>query len=141
MVDEYGMTKFDRSFFKKAFAAVLIIAFVATMSTIYLNNRWKRDLGVAYVGTVYEPGTYSVSYYEYEITNKTNRKLENVVLTIEVKDSILDSKTKCQEHIGDLREGEIEAIKIYKNRLEREMEDAGEYFVYYDFSIKRITYQ
>lgn len=141
MVDEYGMAKFDRRFFKRAITVVLIITFVATMATIYLNNRWKRDLGVAYAGTVYEPGTCSVSYYEYEITNKTNRKLENVVLTIEVKDSILGSKTKFQEHIGNLREGETEAIKIYKNRLEREMEDAGEYFVYCDFSIKRITYK
>lgn len=141
MTDEYGMTKFDRRFFKRAITVVLIIAFAATMAQIYLNNRWKRNLGVAYVGTVYEPGTYSVSYYEYEITNKTNRKLENVVLTIEVKDSILDSKTKFQEHIGDLREGETEAIKIYKNRLEREMEDVGENFVYCDFSIKRITYK
>lgn len=140
MTDEYGMTKFDRRFFKRAITVVLIIAFAATMAQIYLNNRWKRNLGVAY-GTVYEPGTYSVSYYEYEITNKTNRKLENVVLTIEVKDSILDSKTKFQEHIGDLREGETEAIKIYKNRLEREMEDVGENFVYCDFSIKRITYK
>lgn len=141
MVDENGMTKFDHIFFKRAITVVLIIAFVATMATIYLNNRWKCDLDVAYVGTVYEPGTYTVSYYEYEITNKTNRKLENVILTIAVKDSILDSKTKFQERIGDLREGETETIKIYKNRLEREMENAGEYFVYCDFSIKRITYK
>lgn len=141
MTDEYGMTKFDRNFFKSAITALLIVTFVAAASTIYLNNRWKRDLGVAYVGTVYEPGTCSVSYYEYEITNKTNRKLENVALTIEVKDSILDSKTKFQEYIGDLREGETEAIKIYENRLKREMEDAGEHFVYCDFSIKRITYR
>lgn len=139
MVDEYGMTKFDHIFFKRAITVVLIIAFVTTMATIYLNNRWKRDLDVAYVGTVYEPGTYTVSYYEYEITNKTNRELENVVLTIAVKDSILDSKTKFQERIGDLREGETETIKIYKNGLEREMENAGEPFVYCDFSIKRIT--
>lgn len=46
-----------------------------------------------------------------------------------------------QEHLGTLREGETEAIKIYKNRLEREMENAGGHFVYGAFRIKRITYR
>lgn len=141
MTDEYGMTKFDRKFFKKAITAVLIIAFVTAAFTVYFNNRWKHALDVTYVGTVYEPGTYTVSYYEYEITNKTSRKLEDVSVTIEVKDSILNSKTKFQDRLGTLREGETDTIRIYKNRLEREMEDAGKHFVYCDFSIKRITYK
>lgn len=46
-----------------------------------------------------------------------------------------------QERLGTLREGETEAIKIYKNQLKREMENAGGHFVYCAFRIKRITYR
>lgn len=61
MTDEYGMTKFDRNFFKRAITALLIVTFVAAASTIYLNNRWTHVLDVTYVGTAYGSGTFGNS--------------------------------------------------------------------------------
>lgn len=142
MTDEYGMTKFDRSFFKKAFAAVLAIALIAGVYTAYFNNRWKYELDLTYVDSVaYRNNPYKVEYHEYEIKNKTKRKLKNVTAVIVAEDNIFNDKVKLEYIIGTLQEGETDTIKIYETWLENSIKEKKPHFWYSGFHIKKITYK
>lgn len=142
MTDEYGMTKFDRRFFKKAITAVLIIAFVSAAYMVYFNNRWKHELDLTYIDSVsYRNEPYKVEYYEYEITNRTKRKLKDVTAVIVAEDNIFNDKLKLEYYIGSLYEGETDTFKIYETWLEKSIEEKKPHFWYSGFHIKKITYK
>lgn len=139
MTDKYGMTKFDRSFFKKAITAVLIIAFVATMATIYLNNRWKHDLDVRYIGF---GGSRDMEYREYEITNKTKRTLKNVTITFKVNNFYDDfTFNETINWSGKMQPGETVNAELYWNTVKAEAKKHGTELFMADVEIKKITYK
>lgn len=49
MTDEYGMTKLDVKFFKRAVIVCMCIALVVAIVIVYRNNRWKNNLDVEYI--------------------------------------------------------------------------------------------
>lgn len=142
MTDEYGMTKFDHEFFKRAITAVLIIAFVATMATIYLNNRWKHDLDVRYIGF---GGSRDMEYREYEITNKTKRTLKNATIAFKVDnfgygyDDFTFKETINWS--GKMQPGETVDVKLYWNMVKAEAKEHGTELLMADVEIKKITYK
>lgn len=142
MTDEYGMTKFDRSFFKKAFAAVLAIALIAGAYTVYFNNRWKYELDVRYVGY---NDSRDMERMEYEITNKTKRTLKNTTITFKVDnfgygydDFTFKDTIKV---FGTMHPGETVNVDLYWNRVEAEAKEHGTELFMADVEIKKITYK
>lgn len=142
MTDEYGMTKFDRSFFKKAFAAVLAIALIAGAYTVYFNNRWKYELDVRYVGY---NDSRDMERMEYEITNKTKRTLKNTTITFKVDnfgygydDFTFKDTIKV---FGTMHPGETVNVDLYWKRVEAEAKEHGTDLFMADVEIKKITYK
>lgn len=140
MTDEYGMTKLDAKFFKKAVIVLLCIAIIAVAVAVYRNNRWKFELDVKYVG--YTDGYYP--YYEYEITNNTNRTLKNVTVVIKIEDTIRGYKNETIEYtlgiFGTLKVGETETFKLHENVLNKDVDDLGHSYVFWRWDILRIVY-
>lgn len=137
MTDEYGMTKLDAKFFKKAVIVLLCIAIIAVAVAVYRNNRWKFELDVKYVG--YIDGYYP--YYEYEITNNTNRTLKNVTVVIKIEDPIEIFKDETLDYsLGTLRVGETETFKLHENVLNKDVDDLGHSYAFWRWDILRIVY-
>lgn len=137
-VDEYGMTKFNARFFKKAAIVLLCVAVVLASVAIYKNNRWKNNIGIKYVG--YTSG-YS-PYYEWEITNESGKTLKNVKVVFKVSNTVWDDFTfeKTVGFSGDMKKGETKTVTLYWNTVRAEAEERGIELLMASVDILRVTY-
>lgn len=134
MTDEYGMTKLDVKFFKRAVIVCLCIALVVAMVIVYRNNRWKNNLDVKYIG--YTGGYYP--YYEWEITNESGKTLKNVTVVFKVDNSVWDDFTF--EQTENMKKGETRTVKLYWNSVKAEADERGIELLMADVDILRIVY-
>lgn len=142
MTDEYGMTKFNAEFFKKAGKFVAIAFVIGILVTLYYNNRWKLWMDVRYVGSY---GNGKDRYYEYEITNTTKRTLKEVTVTFKVdnagygfKDFTFDDTINV---FGTMKAGETAVVDVSWNRVKAEAAEHGTELLMVDVEIEKITYR
>ena len=135
MKDEYGMTKLDAKFFKRAVIVCLCIALVVTVVIVYRNNRWKNNLDVKYIGYTddYSP------YYEWEITNESGKTLKNVAVVFKVDNPVWDDFT-FEHTVRHMKKGETTSVKLYWNTVKAEAEKRKIALLMADVDILRITY-
>lgn len=121
----------------------ILLAVIAILgSVIWKNNRWKHELDLTYIDSVsYRNEPYKTEYYEYEVTNRTKRKLKDVTVVIVAEDNIFNRKLELEYRIGTLYEGETDTFKIYRTWLEKNIEEKEPHFWYSGFHIKKITYK
>lgn len=138
MTDEYGMTKLDAKFFKRAAIVCLCIALVVAVVVVYRNNRWKNNIDVRYIGYT----SSSLPYHEWEITNESGKTLKNVVVIFKADNQVWDDFTFEQTVgvFGNVKKGEAVTVKLYWNRVKAEAEDRGIELLMADVDILRITY-
>ena len=127
---------------KNRAVCVLLVAVVVLGSIVWKNNRWKYELDLTYVDSVsYRNHPYKTEYYEYEVTNRTKRKLKDVTAVIVAEDDIFNDKLKLEYYIGTLYEGETDTFKISRTWLENSIKEKKPHFWYSGFHIEKITYK
>lgn len=85
----------------------------------YKNNRWKTDLNVTYIGHDYDSGNY-----HYEITNRSNRTLSNVIVIFTV-DNAGDDDFEVEYRLGTLRIGETTTCELRWSDVQRKAKELG----------------
>ena len=122
----------NKGYVKIAIVIALCMAIIITSIVVYTNNRWKYELDVVYVG--YDDG------YEYTITNKANRTLEDVTIIFKV-DNVGSSDFEFDDWVGTLHVGETKTVKLYSSTLKSEAEERDIELIFCEVDISRITYE
>lgn len=106
----------------------------------WVSNGFKN--GAAYGGSAFDVGKKGNPYYDYEITNKTNHRINDVVIVFECEGKGIKSKKWVYEFdVGSLYAGETKAIKVYHwDMFPEEYEDDSTYFST-SSEIKEVTYK
>ena len=102
-------------------AAVLIIIACILCGC---GSNWEKDLKLTYLEHVYREDKDSMFRYDaYEVTNLTNKTLENVVATV----SAYEGKVKFQKTIAySLKPGETQEFHIFFKDAMDAMEKTGQ---------------
>lgn len=102
-----------------SFVLAIIVITVAIVSS---TSAWKRTFDVVYID--YEMNNYISSCYVYEITNKSDRTVQNVYAIVEVE-TLLDGKFKFEDRLWDIKPGEVEEYKLSTTTIKSEAKDHG----------------
>lgn len=99
----------------------------------WVANGYKNGFGVE-EKTMFDVVNKGNPYYEYQITNTTNRSLSNVVIVFQCEDLL--TKWKYEYKVGYLNPHATKNIKVYHWNMYKEHEDGGNHSHY----IKTIKY-
>lgn len=98
---------------------LIVVCFIIAVSAVVgitayrNNNRWKHELDVKYMGRT--EITSDIYYYEYTITNRSGRTLNNVAAIFCVDNPYGDFE--FDQMVGTLRIGETTTVKLYWNTV------------------------
>lgn len=133
MTDDYGMTKLDTKFFKKAVIVLLCIAIIAVAVVVYRNNRWKGTINVKYIGYTSSDN----GYHEWELKNESGTTLNGVKIVYKVDNW---QEFTFEHKVGTLHVGETKTVRLYWNTVKAEAEKRNKMLMLANVDILRIVY-
>lgn len=107
---------------KNVIIYIMLIAFIFT-SIILLSiklSSWEKNFDVAYIGYTSDEKNDRLDYYEYKITNKSNKTLMDYYAVLEVKligGNDRNKKIRICEKIETLEPNEYVNIKLTRKKI------------------------
>ena len=119
---------------KKLIIAILFL-FISILISTHIFS-WKNKFQLTYNGIL---GEENAEYYSYEIKNKTNNTLSNVIAVVEVK--MVTGKFKIDYPISiSMKAGQTKTIKIPREDIKDYAEYYDVYLLFPEINIIKIKY-